>query len=98
MGFFKRLFGFEKEEEKKDEKECDNQQMESCDGNTQVGLLDSSSSVPSVDTPNKDNEVCDHCGFEITSQQRSIHKFGKTYHVKPCWREVYKGAKKEMFG
>jgi hypothetical protein len=40
-------------------------------------------------------EICSHCGLSISGEQRAIHKFGKVYHLKPCWRELFKQGKKE---
>ena len=37
-------------------------------------------------------EYCDHCHLAIHGDQRAIHKYGKTFHNKPCWREVQKIA------
>lgn len=45
-----------------------------------------------------DRGVCDYCGFEIFGEQKSIRKAGKTYHNKPCWRNLQKMAKREAFG
>jgi len=46
----------------------------------------------------EDRKVCDFCGYEIFGEQKTIHKGGKIYHVKPCWRTIQKMAKKEAFG
>ena len=43
-------------------------------------------------------EICKFCGFEIYGEQKSIHKGGNIYHLKPCWRKIQKMTKKEAFG
>lgn len=42
--------------------------------------------------------ICDACKMPIYGEQKSIKKAGKRYHVKPCWRNLQKMAKKEAFG
>ena len=42
--------------------------------------------------------ICDACGLGIHGDQKSVCKAGKRYHVKPCWRNLQKMAKKEAFG
>ena len=43
-------------------------------------------------------ETCDACNLPIFGEQKSVHKTGKVYHVKPCWRNLQKMAKKQAFG
>lgn len=45
-----------------------------------------------------DNLRCDACKLGIQSQQKSVKKQGKRYHVKPCWRNLQKIAKQQAFG
>ena len=43
-------------------------------------------------------EFCDVCGLSISEQQRIVHKFGKAYHSKPCFREKMKEARRAIAG
>lgn len=43
-------------------------------------------------------EVCDVCGLSISDQQKLVHKFGKAYHSKPCFREKMKEARRAITG
>jgi hypothetical protein len=38
-------------------------------------------------------EICDICKLSISEQQRIVHKFGKAYHSKPCFRQRMKDAR-----
>ena len=42
--------------------------------------------------------ICDACKLPIFGEQKSVSKGGKRYHIKPCWRNLQKIAKKEAFG
>ena len=57
---------------------------------------------PKIEEPEEINltetdKVCDYCGFPIYGEQKSISKFKKHYHVKPCWRKLLKAGKQELF-
>ena len=49
-------------------------------------------------SPPIEGEKCDVCGMAIYGEQRVVHKFGKAYHLKPCWRSKMKEAKNMMVG
>lgn len=54
-----------------------------------------------IETPEEiptGKNVCDACKMTIFNEQKSVSKGGKRYHVKPCWRNLQKMAKKEAFG
>lgn len=41
-------------------------------------------------------EICEYCKMPIQMEQKIIHKFGKAYHNKPCWRTLQKLGHQEM--
>jgi len=49
---------------------------------------------PQVSLGSPTGEKCDICGFEITTEQKIVHKFGKAYHSKPCFKDRMKEARK----
>lgn len=85
MNWIKKIFGIGKKEE------------------TEETITEKQDNIPEQDAslssiPARDSgKICDYCGFSIYDNQKSISKFGKNYHVKPCWRELLKGGKKELF-
>lgn len=94
MNFLKKLFGFKAKEEQKD----NIQQVvtESSNGSAGLNFSKPITSFPVLNPP-VDTELCEACGFEITNEQRVVHKFGKAYHLKPCWRKLIKDAKENLF-
>jgi hypothetical protein len=81
MGFLKRLFGLEKKEE------------------IQEIIPDPilTEAIKAEPQLNGSEEICDACGRAIWGEQQPIHKFGKVYHNKPCWRNKQKEAKRLGF-
>lgn len=55
------------------------------------------SKVPEVEGNIGDYETCHYCGLRITENHRVVHKFGHAYHLKPCWRQTIKDARKGAF-
>ena len=44
-----------------------------------------------------EEKICDYCNLPIHGEQKSITKFKKHYHVKPCWRNLQKDVKRGAF-
>ena len=40
--------------------------------------------------------VCDYCKADIYGEQKIKTVNGKKYHLKPCWRKLFKEMKKEI--
>lgn len=89
MGFFKRLFGLEQKDATNSDKieEVSTQQIEE-----KVQEVSHN-----ADYTTGKEEICDACGQAIWGDQQPIHKFGKVYHNKPCWRNKQKEAKRLGF-
>ena len=48
--------------------------------------------------PTQSTIICAACELPIESDQKSISKAGKRYHLSPCWRNLQKLAKQYAFG
>jgi hypothetical protein len=95
MNFIKKLFGL---------KEKDNTQLETSGGpdvgQRQVNKIPDNEQLPESQRvyPTGEEETCDVCQMPIYGEQKVVHKFGKAYHSKPCFRQLMKEAKKHAFG
>ena len=90
MGFWKKLFGFEKEEIIEEQKietpvqEIEQETIENKPLETEVNQ-----SKPSV--------YCEHCKEAIIDDRAMVHELGKLFH-KQCARKLRKQAKKVLYG
>ena len=82
MGFLKKLFGLEKENKISPDF---------------IGDKEDEMKIGTICPETTSEIMCEHCHLPIWGNQKIKTFQNKKYHVKPCWRDLQKIAKKELF-